>query len=56
MPLVTNFDFKSNLKRYAEVASGDVVIKSVARVSGKMSKVAVARREGAEVGWHFSPR
>ena len=31
-----------------EVASGDVVIKSVARVSGKMSKVAVARRDGAE--------
>ena len=30
-----------------EVASGDVVIKSIARVSGKMSKVAVARREGA---------
>ena len=29
-----------------EVARGDVVIKSVARVSGKMSKVAVARREG----------
>ena len=31
-----------------EVARGDVVIKSVARVSGKMSKVAVARREGVE--------
>ena len=31
-----------------EVASGDVVIKSVARVSGKMSKVAVARRDDAE--------
>jgi N utilization substance protein A len=34
-----------------EVARGDVIIKSVARVSGKMSKVAVARREGAEGVW-----
>ena len=33
-----------------EVANGDVVIKSVARVSGKLSKVAVARREGSEDG------
>ena len=31
-----------------EVANGDIVIKSVARVSGKLSKVAVARRGGAE--------
>ena len=35
-----------------EVASGDVVIKSVARVAGKMSKVAVARGEdAADVAW-----
>ena len=33
-----------------EVASGEVVIKSVARVSGKMAKVAVARKEGATDG------
>ena len=34
-----------------EVARGDVVIKSVARVSGKMSKVAVALREGADASF-----
>eukprot|EP00982_Pelagococcus_subviridis_P014363 31323-Pelagococcus_subviridis.AAC.10 len=38
-------------KEVPEVATGDVVIRSVARVSGKMSKVAVSRRDGAVGTW-----
>ena len=38
-----------------EVANGDVVIKSIARVSGKMSKVAVARREGGGADGVWDP-